>query len=792
MVMEVNQIVQRGHTVTFNIDGVTVKNPEEQVIATGSRVNGLFKLNQLSSSRKALACSSVATDGVAQKDGPYQFQQSAASRRISVYFLIEKSAESVFKAFEYFRRSAERQTGKKLKVLRTDNGKEFFNKLLGDHLKRLGIRHQTSVDYTPEQNGLAERANRTIVERARCMLFDAKLPKSFWAEAAATVVYLVNRSPTKGHGQTPEEIWSGKKPSLAHVRVFGSPVMAHIPKPKRKKWDAKAHECILTGFEEDAKAYRLWDPLAKQIIKRRDLDLDGELPWKPISCERAPTAQGGIDNSEVVLSDEDKSDSVYGDTVDPDYDDNALRRSGRERFLTDKLKDLFFMSTGLPSDRFSDGADNNVASSATEDPEAETSGLQQGLVITNRSKHTGDPRTPYEAINSQHGDQWKAAMDEEFNWKRYLGTGRAAAEPESHWIRFRMLVKHVDVKKVGKLEEPIYMKQPEGYTTGNSDTVCLLKKSLYGLKQSARVWNQRIDDVFRRMGFVASIADSCLYVRRRTSATCVLLYVDDMLIVTETADEFAAIFRQLQKNFEVANLGDVKHFLGIEIERDSAYLQQKEEENRLPSNTQYLSLIGGLLYVAVHSRPDIAVSTSILAQKSSYPTQLDQEAKRVLRYLKATCDHKLHLGSQSTGLELFADADWAGNYRDRKSNTGFLIRFGGGVTSWASRKQSCVALSFTEAEFVSLAEACQELTWVKKLLTDFGVDVSEPVPTFEDNQSCIKLINSDRIEKRSKHIETKYFYVRDLQEKKQILLKYCPTEEMLAWSRSGVVAYCRS
>lgn len=129
---------------------------------------------------------------------------------------------------------------------------------------------------------------------------------------------------------------------------------------------------------------------------------------------------------------------------------------------------------------------------------------------------------------------------------------------------------------------------------------------------------------------------------------------------------------------------------------------------------------------------------------------------------------------------MFADADWAGNHRNRKSNSGFLIRFGGGVIVWASRKQTCVSLSSTEAEIVALTEACQELCWLQKLLSDFDEDVSAAVPTYEDNQSCIKLVTNGKIEKRSKHIATKYFYVRDLWEKQKIELKYCPTDEQLA------------
>ncbi|XP_055585045.1 uncharacterized protein LOC129737904 [Uranotaenia lowii] len=210
----------------------------------------------------------------------------------------------------------------------------------------------------------------------------------------------------------------------------------------------------------------------------------------------------------------------------------------------------------------------------------------------------------------------------------------------------------------------------------------------------------------------------------------------------------------------MTNLGDVKHFLGIDIRRengsyslcqqkfglenakpskiplDPAHLQQKEEEedDRLPNNRNFLSLIGGLLYVSVHSRPDVSASVSILAQKSSRPTQRDwQEAKRVLRYLIGTSSHRLHLGATQTGLEMYADADWAGNHRDRKSNSGFLIRFGGGVVSWGSRRQTWVSLSTTEAEFIALTEGCQELTWVKKLVTcsKVTIGIGGEVPSSE-------------------------------------------------------------
>ena len=138
------------------------------------------------------------------------------------YFLKTKSESEVAQVFQEFHAMAERQSGRKLKVIRTDNGKEYVNATVKKHLNKHGIVHQKSNAYTPEQNGMAKRANRSIVERARCMLYMAKLAKHFWAEAVAMAVYLLNRSPTKGNEVTPEEAWTGKKPNLSHIRIFGT------------------------------------------------------------------------------------------------------------------------------------------------------------------------------------------------------------------------------------------------------------------------------------------------------------------------------------------------------------------------------------------------------------------------------------------------------------------------------------------------------------------------------------------------------------------------------------------
>ena len=141
------------------------------------------------------------------------------SRKVYVYFL--KNKMDIKSVFEKFKIEVENELEKKIKILRSDNGKEYCNKELSNFLAASGIKHQTSTPYTPEQNGLAERMNRTLVERARCMLFEAKLQKSFWAEAVATAAYIINRSPSRVLAEvTPCEKWSGKKPNISHLKIW--------------------------------------------------------------------------------------------------------------------------------------------------------------------------------------------------------------------------------------------------------------------------------------------------------------------------------------------------------------------------------------------------------------------------------------------------------------------------------------------------------------------------------------------------------------------------------------------
>ncbi|XP_055605091.1 uncharacterized protein LOC129753315 [Uranotaenia lowii] len=214
---------------------------------------------------------------------------------------------------------------------------------------------------------------------------------------------------------------------------------------------------------------------------------------------------------------------------------------------------------------------------------------------------------------------------------------------------------------------------------------------------------------------------------------------------------------------------------------ESGYVKVEDKSLLLKDETVYRSLVGALLYIAVCARPDIAVSASILGRKVSAPTETDWvAAKRLVRYLKHTKNWKLEFGRSTDGLIGSTDADWAGDTATRRSTTGFVFHYAGGAVSWASRRQSCVTLSSMEAEYVALSEACQELVWLLELLKDLGVPHQGPVRVLEDNQSCIAFVASERINRRSKHIETRECYVKQLQDEGILKLEYCPTDTMVA------------
>ena len=297
------------------------------------------------------------------------------SRCCAVYFLRNKS--EVPEKFKEFEAITTNECGQKIGTLRTDNGGEYLSREFKAYLRSKGIRHELTVAHSPEQNGVAERMNRTLVESARAMIAHAGLPNRYWAEAVATAAYVRNRTPTTAIKQntTPYERWYGRKPNLSHLKVFGCVAYAHIPNAERRKLDKKAKKFRFVGYSKKSKGYRLFDEETQKIVTRRDVTFnERDFSWRGMKTE-----------SEAVKPKE--TLKVDSNLVTPCRPEEEPRRSERQR---------------RPPVRY---GFEEYADTAT--------GEQVHHVAYNVCQ-IAEPKTMKEALASDHAKEWKAAADSEY------------------------------------------------------------------------------------------------------------------------------------------------------------------------------------------------------------------------------------------------------------------------------------------------------------------------------------------------------------------------------------------
>eukprot|EP00253_Pinus_taeda_P009762 PITA_09762 len=207
---------------------------------------------------------------------------SSDNRATEILDLIHTDTKSeVFKWFQEFKALVETQTGRKIKVLRSDNGGEYTLGEFVDFCAEAGIRREFTIPYNPQQNGVVERKNRSIIGVAKAMLHDQGLPLFLWAEACNTAVYLQNRSPHCALGNlTPEEAFSGKKLDVEHVNIFGCLTYSYVPEKNRTKLEPTADKGIFVGYSETLKAYRIYILAQRKVVVRWDVKFEEERAFR--------------------------------------------------------------------------------------------------------------------------------------------------------------------------------------------------------------------------------------------------------------------------------------------------------------------------------------------------------------------------------------------------------------------------------------------------------------------------------------------------------------------------------
>ncbi|RVX02371.1 Retrovirus-related Pol polyprotein from transposon TNT 1-94 [Vitis vinifera] len=642
------------------------------------------------------------------------------SRYMYLYILHNKN--EALDAFKVFKAEVEKQYGKQIKIVRSDRGGEYYGRYLEDgqspgpfakSLQEHGIVAQYTMPGSPNQNGVAERRNQTLLDMVRSMLSSSKLPKFLWTEALKTAVYILNRVPTKVVLKMPFEFLKGWKPSLRHMRVWGCSSEVRIYNPQEKKLDPRTISGYFIGYAEKSKGYRFYCPShSTRIVESRNAKF---LEYDLVS---------GSDQFRNIVSDIDHTESQPSTSSDRLFivHNTPQVQTGVERTINEvqPIIEVPQVVDNIPVDQ----VDQELPNTSEQQVEPHTSSEDIGATLR-RSARTkrlaipsdyvvylqesdynigaeNDPESFSQAMSCKESELWYNAMKDEMSSMRCNDVWDLVELPNGvktigcKWVfktkkdlsgnierhKARLVTKGFTQKEgidytetFSPLEEEVYMKQPEGFPSSDGEQlVCKLKKSIYGLKQASRQCGSKF----------------CFLV----------LYVDDILLATNDKGLLREVKQFLSKKFDMKDMGETSYVIGIKIHRDR--------------------------FKGLH-KPDIAFVVGMLGRYQSNPG-IDhwKAAKKVMRYLQGTKDYKL-MYRRTSNLEVvgYSDSDFAGCVDSRKSTSGYFFILASGAISWRSVKQTMTATSTMEAEFMSCFEATSHGVWLKSFI--FGLRVMDSI-----------------------------------------------------------------
>ncbi|WVZ97412.1 hypothetical protein U9M48_042952 [Paspalum notatum var. saurae] len=630
-----------------------------------------------------------------------------------------------------------------------ENSKLSFRKLRRD----LGLEHRFSSPYTPPQNGVVERKNRTLVEMARTMLDEHRTPRRFWAEAVNTACYIANRIFLLAFlGKTSYELRFGRQPSIKHLRAFGCRCFVLKKAGHLDKFESRCLDGIFWGmllvlglfvcddeegtpiFEDEEGAVNDGDagataPAAALAPFATSSDDEGgplptassSLPQQQAQAEAGPAEDAGEVTSEIVPSRQ----------VQRDHPPHRMIGDIHERVTRSSVNSLAFFSHSAYVASFE----------------------------------------PRDVSNALSNPNWVNAMHEELeNFER------------NH---------QMDVKSAflyGFIEEEVYVRQPPDFESARfPDRVYKLRKALY--------------------------VDKTLFLLSRGGDTLIVqLYVDGIIFGSSSHALVSSFAEQMSREFQMSLMGELQFFLGLQIKQgpEGTFVHQAkytrdilkkfemgdckpmttpmstntaldaDEDGEAVDQKEFRGMIGSLLYLTA-TRPDIQFAVWLCARYQASPrTSHRQAVKRIFRYLKFTPELGLWYSSGSSlSLRGFLDADHTGCRIDRKLTSSTCQLLGTSLVSWSSRKQASVSLSTTEAEYMAAASCCSQLLWMKATLSDFGLRFGK-IPLLVDSTSAISIAKNPVLHSRTKHIDVRFHFLRDHYEKGDIDLVHVASENQLA------------
>ncbi|PKU68311.1 Retrovirus-related Pol polyprotein from transposon TNT 1-94 [Dendrobium catenatum] len=554
------------------------------------------------------------------------------SRFIWLFPIMFKS--DVTNIFINFVTFIERQTSRKIKAIRTDGGGEYVNQYFQKFTRDKGILHQTSCPYTPEQNGLAERKHRHIMETTRTLLETAQLPSTFWLEAATTATYIINRTPSiTTHFTSPLKLMFNITPSYNHFRTFGCACFPLKPPHARDKLTHTSDFCIFLGYSEHQKGYKCFNPKTNRITISRHVQFDETVfPFPQFTS--TTSSVDTIDNPSLLIP---------VSTLPISTPTTASMPVPNQTSSVATTVYQSVNSTDITTTSNSQVSPNQAVATHPMVTRRQTGNLKptRRLNLLHQTQEpnsfpAAEPTTYKEAYKSAH---WREAMAHEFFALQKQGTWQLVPPPQnepilgSKWtyrtklnsdgsiarykarlvaqgnrqehgldyndtfspvaklptirILFTLALFHhwpvqqLDVTNAflhGELSETVYMRQPKGFEDASQpEHVCLLRKAIYGLKQASRQWYTTFTNYLLILGFKHSQADqSLLTLHHGKTQVYLLVYVDDILLTGNDQQAISTLLQKLHSKFTMKNLGLAHHFLGIKItsSEDKYHLSQ--------------------------------------------------------------------------------------------------------------------------------------------------------------------------------------------------------------------------
>ena len=721
----------------------------------------------------------------------------------------------------------ENTTGNKTAFIQTDWGTEFNN--LKTWGTKRGTRTKETIPYHSETHAIIERLNRTLQDMARTAMIAAGL-KGLWGDAIQWAAYTKNRIPHKTlpKNQSPIEVLLNRSVERTNLRPFGQKVMAHIYKEQREsRISERAIECRIMQYTEthgiylvinhNGKRFLTKDP--RPIMKEESSDSEDEpteqskvpeLPNKPPAAPRKSKRieenlelGRGISNYQDLINRGLAGNRVGHDDDHPTEEQAQVSPYAHEWAIareTERAKlrqyGVYTVVTHVPEGH------RPVDTKWVYDVKRDN----QGNLLRRRARKVGRGFTQEAGVN--YGETF-SQMSRSETWRILL-----ALTVQNNWA-----IRQWDVKAAylqAPLTHEVYIQDTENGKT----EYWRLNKALYGLKQAGHEWYKTMKNIMVQVGLRQLIGDPGCFHNQETRLI-ISTHVDDMMAIAPSENQLNDIEKAIEHHVELDKLGIPTKLLGMELtwtkdkkgkeikltQKTSIENLEKEHDltvpnvptRSLPLNPtlfeppkgpeeeltpdqlkKYQSLVGSLLYINRCTRPEISIQVNLLGRRTSRASHNNlRAAMHVLRYLafskqKGVTIRRVPGGtktSQEKGvIKAYADASYGGE--QAKSQSGNLVTLNGQIIMWNSRRQDITAQSITEAEYIACSEATKDIRWLQQLLEEFPSPIqTKPAYLYSDNEAAVKLTKTQTFHKRTRHIEHRYHYIRELVEQEMIQLR---------------------